>query len=59
MTKTTNVTLGTLLEEAQKLTHDLNAKLFMEEFLEFEKSDPSSYKNEIISLLSKHISINT
>jgi len=59
MTETSNVTLGTLLDEAQKLCHDLRVKLFMEEFLEFEKSDPSSYKNEIISLLSKHIGNNT
>ena len=55
MPQTPNVTLGTLLDEAKKLCQDPQAASFMEEFLEFEKSDPANYKNEIIELLAKHI----
>jgi len=46
--------LGSLIDEAKRISDDTKVSDFLEDLMEFEKSFAYSYKKEILDLLSKH-----
>ena len=46
--------LGSLIDEAKRISDDTKVSEFLEDLMEFEKNFIYSYKKEVLDLLSKH-----